>query len=327
MKNKNLNKAKAEKNGEFYTQLSDIENELHNYKEHFKNKIILCNCDDPEWSNFWQYFHLNFDFLGLQKLITVHYDKLQPSYKLELEYVNGIKETTKTALNSNGDFRNTESIEILKECDIVITNPPFSLFREFVDLLIKHDKKFLIIGSQNAITYKEIFKHIVNHKLWLGICNPKEFMTLTGILRKFGNICWFTNLYHSKRNKPLKLHQKFSVEKYPKYDNYFAFEVSKVANIPVDTAIDVLLTKREVNYLALFKIWYELIDTVASKYHVRMKPIWGVPITFMNHFNPEQFEILDANDVKIDGAIKDLTARPIVKGIELYRRILIKRKS
>jgi len=173
--NKNLRKANKAKNDEFYTQLSDIEKELWHYKNHFKDKIIFCNCDDPEESNFFKYFALNFEYLGLKKLVATHYEEEKKSYKLEIirwldlnnDWKINLKDTKKIELKENGDFRSDESIEILKEADIVVTNPPFSLFREYVAQLFEYEKKFLIIGNQNAISYKEIFKPIKENKIWL----------------------------------------------------------------------------------------------------------------------------------------------------------------
>lgn len=162
--NSNLTNAKREKNDEFYTELSDIEKELKHYKEQFKDKIVFCNCDDPEQSNFWKYFRLNFTHLGLKKLISTHFKKEQPSYQLEFDGVDVVK----TNLTQNGDFRSDECVNILKSADIVASNPPFSLFREYVAQLVEHDKQFIILGSQNAITYKDIFLLIKNNKLWLG---------------------------------------------------------------------------------------------------------------------------------------------------------------
>lgn len=194
--NANLHKAKDAKNDEFYTQLTDVAKELMHYKAHFKDKIVLCNCDDPTWSAFWKYFHLNFAELGLKKLISTHYDRENPTYKME--YAGGddndIEVGVKVPLEGNGDFRNQECIELLKEADIVVTNPPFSLFREYVAVLMEHEKEFLIIGNMNAITYKEIFPLIKDNKIWLGCTNVKEFIQPDGSLKKFGNVGWFTNL-------------------------------------------------------------------------------------------------------------------------------------
>ena len=209
--NSNLHKAKKEKNDEFYTQLSDIERELGNYKGHFKGKVVFCNCDDPEESNFWNYFALNFEFLGIKKLISTHYEDDKPSYKLELiadinkdGKINKL-DTIKTPLIQNGDFRSPECIEILKEADIVVTNPPFSLFREYVAQLMEYEKKFLIIGNMNAITYKDIFNLVRTNKLWLGV-SPRNMYFETTTPGEFVsvNACWFTNLHHKKRNEDIK---------------------------------------------------------------------------------------------------------------------------
>lgn len=232
-KNNNLHKAKKEKNDEFYTQITDIEKELKHYKEHFKNKTIFMNCDDPSWSNFWLYFSMNFEYLGLKKIISTHYEDSKPSYKLEM--IN-MGETIKTTLTQNGDFRSPECIELMQESDIVVTNPPFSLFREYIAQLIEYEKKFIVIGNNNAITYKEIFKLIKENKLWLGINQVKEFKQPDGTIKKFGNIGWYTNLTHNKRNQEIILFKQYegNESNYPKYDNYDAIEVSKVKDIPID---------------------------------------------------------------------------------------------
>jgi len=277
MKNKNLHNAKTAKNDEFYTQIEDIQNELFNYKEYFKNKTIFCNCDDPEESNFWKYFSLNFEFFGLKKLVATHFEKDKPSYKLEIvkdvnnDGVVNRFDTIKTELKQNGDFRSPECIDILKEADIVVTNPPFSLFREFVAQLIEYNKKFIIIGNQNAITYKEIFKLIKDNKIWLGCNKPTDFRipyqpTQKNAIKldngqsiiKMGSVVWFTNLKHKKRNEELILYREYNPIDYPKYDNYDAINVDKVKDIPKD--------------------YFKVI---------------GVPITFLDKYNPEQFEIVD----------------------------------
>jgi hypothetical protein len=307
MATRTLNNAKSQKKDEFYTQINDIENELKHYKEHFKGKTIFCNCDDPEISNFWKYFHLSFSFLGLKKLIATHFVysdmfKKGDTYKLEYqgENDNDITIGTKTILKENGDFRSEECIEILKEADIIITNPPFSLFREYVAQLIEYDKKFIIIGSKNAITYKEIFKHIKENKIWLGygfangnayfgITDPRDFANgvydqKTGLVH-FRNVSWFTNLDYKKRHEDLILYRKYNPNDYPKYDNYDAIEVSKVADIPMD---------------------YD--------------GVMGVPITFLDKYNPEQFDIIKFRKGDND---KDLS----INGKYPYFRILIKRKG
>lgn len=288
--NANLHKAKDAKNDEFYTQLTDVSKELMHYKQHFKDKTVLCNCDDPTLSAFWKYFHLNFSALGLKKLISTHYDKTQPTYKME--YTGGndndIEVGVKTSLEGNGDFRNQECLDILDEADIVVTNPPFSLFREYVAVLMEHEKKFLIIGSLNAIKYSECFPFIMNNQMWLGNNNVHNFMQPDGTVKKFGNINWYTNLDFAKRHEKIILQKEYNDKEYPKYETYDAIEVSKVTNIPV-------------NY----------------------NGIMGVPISFMSKYNPEQFEIVGEFNHGSDN-IFDL-AKPIINGKELYPRIAIKR--
>lgn len=271
--NANLHKAKDAKNDEFYTQLTDVAKELMHYKEHFKDKIVLCNCDDPTWSAFWKYFHLNFAELGLKKLISTHYDREETTYKME--YTGGddnnIEAGVKTPLEGNGDFRNQECLDLLDECDIVVTNEPFSLFREYVAILMEHKKKFLIIGNKNAITYKEFFPLLKDNEVWLGCTNVKEFLQPDGSIKKFGNIGWFTNLDVAKRHEKLILWKKYTPEEYPKYDNYDAINVDKVSDIPID---------------------YD--------------GVMGVPITFLDKYNPEQFEIVELSRyLKNDGMSKE----------------------
>ena len=237
MANENLHKAKEAKNDEFYTQLNDVSEELRHYKEHFKNKIIFCNCDDPTWSAFWRYFHLNFDHLGLKKLISTHYDKEKPTYKME--YTGGndndIEAGVKTPLEGNGDFRNQECIDLLKEADIVVTNPPFSIAREdFIPQLFEYKKKFLIIGDLNWVTYKIIFPLLKNNEMWMGYSAVKEFLQPDGTIKKFGNKLWFTNLDIKKRHEKLILWKNYTPAEFPQYDNYDAINVDKVSNIPCD---------------------------------------------------------------------------------------------
>jgi len=281
MANKNLKKAKAGKKDEFYTQLPDIERELGHYKNHLKGKTIFCNCDDPMESNFYFYFAENFEFLGIKKLISTHFETEKPSYKLEIKYdINndGKKnklDTIKTPLKQNGDFRSPECIEILKEADIVITNPPFSLFREYVAQLIEYDKKFVILGNCNALTYKEIFKLIKEDKIWLGksihsgdveFRVPDDYEIRSKSLRidmngnkyiRVPSIRWFTNLDYKERHEDLILYKIYNEEEYPKYDNYDAINIDKTKEIPMD-----------------------------------YKGAMGVPITFMDKYNPDQFEII-----------------------------------
>ena len=219
--NTNLHKAKNAKNDEFYTQLTDVSKELMHYKQHFKDKIVFCNCDDPTWSAFWKYFHLNFEALGLKKLISTHYDKTEPTYKME--YTGGddndIEVGVKTPLEGNGDFRNQECLDLLDEADIVVTNPPFSLAREYLACLVEHGKKFLIVGDMNWITYKEVFPLLKSNSIWLGNCSVKEFVQPDGTIKKFGNKLWFTNLDIAKR------HEKFSINIIPTNLKYWVILV------------------------------------------------------------------------------------------------------
>ena len=295
-KNNNLHNAKRAKNDEFYTRLEDIEKEMCHYREHFRGKVIYCNCDDPKESNFFKFFSLQFEFLGLKKLILTGYKEnghgIAYIYEGDKNGNNlpDDSEIRTYELQGNGDFRSEECIEFLKEADVVVTNPPFSLFREYVAQLIEYKKHFIIIGNQNAITYKEIFPLIKENKLWLGINYVKEFITpLTEIenektqyikegkvYQKFGNICWFTNMGHPKRNRPLDLTQKYDPKYYPKFDNYSAINIDKVMDIPVD---------------------YD--------------GVMGVPITFIYKYCPTQFRIV--------GLLCDnRCGYPILNGIPTY---------
>lgn len=229
-KNSNLNKANKAKNDEFYTQLIDIEEELQHYESHFKDKVVYCNCDNPEQSNFWRYFEENFKYLGLTALVSTYFTKEEESY-CTIKYDSGIK---RIKLHGNGDFRSQECIDILKTADIVVTNPPFSLFREYVGQLMEYKKKFLIIGSQNAITYKEFFPLLKGNQVWLGYNSVKQFIEPNGEVKKFGNICWYTNMQIAKRNKPIQLTKYYNPEEYPRYDNYKAINVDKTKDIPMD---------------------------------------------------------------------------------------------
>ncbi len=327
--NKPLHAANKAKQDKFYTQLADIEKELKNYRGHFRGKTIYCNCDDPTESNFTSYFRLNFNKLGLKKLITTCYRNLQ--YELfsthdkdsavGAEYTGEDTKFARFELKGDGDFRSRECIELLKKADVVVTNPPFSLFREYVAQLAEHDKKFLIVGSMNAITYKEMFPLIKNGKLWLGhgpmgkdmlfdvpkdyaqelVDTKKEgsaYRIVDGVVKgRLGNASWFTNLEHAKRNEELIPYKKYSPEEYPKYDNYDAINVNKTADIPCD-------------------------------YDGAM----GVPISFLDKHNPDQFEIVSANDirsndivpVKSHGLIKDKDGA--INGKPTYVRIVIRRK-
>lgn len=316
MANKNLNAAKVAKKDEFYTQLSDIERELKHYWQHFRGKVVLCNCDDPYESNFFKYFALRFNQLGLKKLIctcyngspvtgnelAIHFDGFDDdepkkiAYKVEITEVkdeNGdgavdlsdvqyLLKNNKNVLSilKTGDFRSQECIELLKEADIVVTNPPFSLFREYIGQLMKYQKKFLIIGNMNSITCKEIFPYVQNNKMWIGPSissgdrkfyvpddyplnaagcgvdsDGKRFIRVKGVR-------WFTNLDHNKRHEDLDLVCRYSEDEYPTFDNFDAIEVGKTSDIPYD---------------------YD--------------GIMGVPITFLDKYNPDQFEILGLTQI------------------------------
>lgn len=304
-----LRKAQKTKEDEFYTQASDIENELKHYREHFREQIVFCNCDDPTSSEFWKYFHLNFNLFGLKKLISTHYDAHEPTYKIE--YTGGDDNDwtvgTKTRLRQNGDFRSEECIDLLKESTITVTNPPFSLFREYVDVLEKYDKKFIIIGSQNNVTYKEIFPLLKGNKVWLGYnygdmafkvpsyYEPRKtryWQDETGQKwRSMGNICWYTNLDIRKRHEKLILWKHYTPEEFPNYDGYDAIEVGKVQDIPVDYS-----------------------------------GVMGVPITFLTKYSPEQFEIVGIDRYTVP---KDVLVggRLAVNGKSKYARVLIRRKD
>ena len=264
-KNNNLHNAKRAKNDEFYTRLEDIEKEMCHYREHFRGKVVYCNCDDPIESEFTRYFAHKFEDWGLKKLISTGYKESGHGVMYIYE---GDKNSNRmpdrnewiiTELQGNGDFKSEECVELLKQADIVVSNPPFSLFREYVAQLIEYGKEFLIIGNKNAITYKEIFPLIKENKLWLGISSPNEFILPNGeITKTVSGLCrWFTNLTHSERNRPLDLVQKYDPRYYPKYDNYDAIECSKVMDIPRD---------------------YD--------------GVMGVPITFLDKYCPTQFRIV-----------------------------------
>ncbi|MBI2010750.1 MAG: modification methylase [Candidatus Colwellbacteria bacterium] len=311
--NKSLHKAKDIKNDEFYTRFDDIQAELNFYKDQFKGKVIYCNCDDPAESAFIDFFKLNFDYLGIKKLIGTRYQKSnlflfadparRNGYRLEITAKNkDDKKPVKINLKGDGDFRSPECIELLEEADIVITNPPFSLFREYVAQLMKYNKKFLIIGNDNAIKYKGIFELIKENKVWLGYTRAKEFYRPDGSTQKFGNVGWYTNLDVKKRHEELFLYKTYKDNKkdYPKYDNYDAIEVSRIKNIPMD-------------------------------YEGSM----GVPITFLNKHNPGQFDIIDLLNrytlLDTQKTNEDVRARHShtcnINGKAVYSRIVIKRKK
>ena len=340
--NMGLNRAGQAKKDEFYTQLVDIEKELKHYKKQFRGKVVYCNCDDPFESNFFKYFAANFRTLGIKKLITTSYDKstiaggqlplyeiegLKPRgrepYKIIINEVIDIDgdgaidlkdveellrhdKNTATPLEGDGDFRSKECIALLKKADIIVTNPPFSLFRDYLAQLMKYGKKFLILGDQNAITYKETFGYIKENKLWLGYDNggtkwfrvPMDYEIETESRIKIedgvkyfsmGRIMWFTNLDTTKRHEEITLYKKYTPKEFPKYDNYDVVNVDKVVNIPMD---------------------YE--------------GVMGVPITFVDKYNPDQFEIVGiANSARWI----DHECFTIIRGRKIYNRVLIRRKK
>ena len=346
MANKNLNQAKNAKKDEFYTQLVDIENELKHYKAHFKGKTVLCNCDDPRVSNFFHYFSYNFEQLGLKKLITTCYknqnrdlfSQNDAEQAIWLEYYgdrngNRVPDPEEIGIHyfkGDGDFRSQECIELLKEADIVVTNPPFSLFREFFAWIVSANKRFLMIGNINAITYKEIFPYVRDGKVWLGATGfmtdmvfgvPKgtvvkasdkakaERLGFKGDYTRLGNSCWFTNLDHGRRHKPLELmtmedsiryskHKQIAGHGYARYDNYNAIEIP-------------------------------FIDAIPSDYNETM----GVPITFLDKHCLEQFEIVGATESEGRGFSEGLwheesgITQPLINGNRIYKRIFIRKKQ
>ena len=353
MANKNLNAAKRAKKDEFYTQLADIERELQHYWPHFRGKTVLCNCDDPYESNFFKYFALLFNRLGLKKLICTCYngspvqgnelpilfkweddEPRKIAYKVEITEVKDLNGDGAVDLSDvryllqndrnvistleTGDFRSPECIALLGEADVVVTNPPFSLFREYIAQLVEYGKKFIIVGHQNAITYKEVFPLIKENKVWLGygfkgaaahFFSPYEDVATAGDHRdnmiRVSGVNWFTNHEIPNRNEELDLVCHYSPEAYPKYDNYDAIEVGKTADIPYD-----------------------------------YNGIMGVPITFLDKYCPSQFEIVwQASGNTRASAPKDVlrdvgyVIHPddrggcgIVKGKRIYSRILIRNR-
>lgn len=329
IQHKQFSAARNNKKDEFYSQLSDIERELKHYKPHFKDKIVYCNCDDPRVSNFFHYFSYNFEHLGLKKLIATCYKNQdmdlfstnESEQAVYLEYTgdkNGNKvpdanEIGVKPLQGDGDFRSQESIELLKQADIVVTNPPFSLFREYVAQLIEYDKKFLIIGNINAISYKEIFKLIKENKAWLGVnmgrgisgfIVPKHYELYGSEARidddgnriiSTNNCLWLTNLDIDKRYLDLILHKKYNPEEYPTYENYDAINVDKTKDIPFDYAGEM-----------------------------------GVPITFLDKYNPNQFEIIDINPhffTIVEKGLPKPSQLKITGQKDPFARILIKNKK
>ena len=334
-KNKNLRAASKAKKDEFYTQLADIENELRHYSEHFRGKVVYCNCDDPRVSNFFHYFAYNFRVLGLKKLITTCYKNQQMDMfsrhdaekAIWLEYdgtenedgVPSLEEIGIHHLEGDGDFRSPECIALLQQADVVVTNPPFSLFRKYVAQLMAYEKKFLIIGNKNAITYKELFPLIKENRLWVGNTPmskdllfdvPEEYAQellatkkvgsrykiVDGVVKARSQSIWFTNLDFKQRHEDLILYKRYSPEEYPAYDNYDAINVDKTKEIPRD-------------------------------YGGAM----GVPISFLDKHNPDQFELLGImNTGEKNIGIRHLNSshgRPIINGKEKYLRVLIRNKQ
>ena len=354
--NSNLHDSSKNKRDEFYTNLQLIEDELKHYRAHFNGKRVLCNCDDPYESNFFKFFAMNFNALGLKSLTATCYAtspvahmeldlfgvpvpvpcrkgerKRKTPYKIVITEVNDEngdgrvdladvewlirnRKNVLTKLRGDGDFRSKECAALLDEADTVVTNPPFSLFREYMAQLIEHGKRFLIVGNLNAVTYREIFPLIRDNKVWLGnkaghfwFKVPRHYEEKATDFkidengqkwRRMGNICWFTNLDFPKRHEKLLLWKKYSPEAYPKYDNYDAIEVAKTEDIPCD--------------------WDGPI---------------GVPITFMQYYNPEQFDILGATESEGVGFSAGLwnadseVAQPMVAGVRRYKRIFIRRRK
>lgn len=344
-----LEAARSAKKDEFYTQLDDISKELKYYRPYFKDKVVFCNCDDPYESNFFKYFALNFNLLGLKKLIATCYDgspiagdelpllfeieESEPkkiAYKVEItevadyngdgavnladvQYLMQNDKNVISTLKGNGSYDSPECVELLKEADIVVTNPPFSQFREYLALLMKYEKKFLIIGNQNAITYKEVFPLIRDNKLWLGLTmnGSNRWFQVPDNYEKYhkiengkkyafvAQVVWFTNLDHKVRHETIDLYKHYTPEEYPKYDNYDSINVDRVTEIPCD-----------------------------------FEGMIGVPITFLHKYSPNQFEILGMSasagyNAEIVGIpfLGQKDARPLLNGKNTYARIFIRRKK
>ena len=281
-----MNRAKATKNDEFYTQLPDIEKEVGNYMRHFEGKSVFCNCDDPDWSNFWIFFKMHFNHYKMKHLVATHYDPDgKPSYKLEY---TGKGRPRKTKLKEDGDFRSDECVELMKEADIVVTNPPFSLIIPYILQLTGNKKKFLVIGNINSLGNKEFMPLVLKGKFWLGYHSGMAFKLPDDKgFAKMGFSCWFTNLQHKRLNEEMILTALYDPKKYPKYENYDAIEVGKIRDIPKD-------------------------------YEGEM----GVPVSFMKEYNPKQFEIVGFDRGVLPGG----AGRFIVNGRESYVRMVIRHK-
>lgn len=330
--NANLNKAKKEKNDEFYTQLADIEKELEHYTTKLKDKVVYCNCDDYRESKFWEYFHINFSKIGLKRLIATHYSKDGVAFKAIYDGGddNDITKGTITQLSEDGDFRSKECLDILDDSDIVVTNPPFSLFREFIAMLISHGKSFLIIGNKNAVTNKEIFPLIKSGEVKLGYNAVLNFTTHSGIIRRLGCIGWFTNIDVDISRDNLVLSKKFSPYKYTMYNNCDAWNVDRVEDIPIDTEFETFVFKdRYISILNTYGSDCELLEIIKSDtykdiYHIKVEnPILGVPVTFIDKYDQDKFELLQA---KIGSDGRYLILFRLGVPIYPYSRILIRRR-
>lgn len=355
MTNRHLHAAKQAKNDEFYTQISDIEEELRHYTKQFKDKVVYCNCDDPCWSNFWRYFYRSFSYLGLKKLISTHYE-MDGSASYAAVYEGGHDNAencdegvTKVPLKGDGDFRSDECIGYLKESDIVVTNPPFSLAREYIKQLIDNNKKFLVIGNPTWINYKEVFPLMMHRKIWFGASHPKYFDTPNGDTQAVVTR-WFTNLPVQKSTETQKstdtmvLRKSFNQKEYPAYDDYAAFECGKVANIPTDTEITITIDKDDLQgYKDTYGDDLTVISTDDKTVDVKIdRPIIGVPITLFDKYNPnatipsftitiikhnlaQEFDIVgeahDGSDSNFD------LCKPSVNGKKKYPRVLIRAKK
>lgn len=333
-KNNNLHTAKKARNDEFYTMLTDIEKEMRYYKDFFKGKVVYCNCDDARESNFFKYFSLNFEFLGLKKLISTGYKADGKGVVLVYEGdKNGNRrvdneEIIVNELNGDGDFRSEECIEYLKECDVVVTNPPFSLFRQYVKQLMDYGKKFIVMANNNAITYKEFFPYIKNGKVWLGrtlftgkmpyfkvsdsynLTNDRFEKREDGLYKQVNGICWFTNVPNDNNRQVLDLYKRYSFEDYPKYDNYDAIECGRMENLPCD------------------------YDGVIGIPITGLKYLWSDG-TIHTEYNgtTTQFEIIDARTIALNDKQKNKNtylikdADSAINGKPTYARICIKRIS
>lgn len=361
-KNGNLQQAKNARKDEFYTQATDIEEELKHYRNYFKDKVVYCNCDHPSYSEFWRYFHMNFHLLGMKELISTHYNRKHSTYALI--YRGGVNEQSdndynnydkKIPLKENGDFRSKESIELLKKSDVIVTNPPFSKFRAFVTQLIKYQKKFIIWGNLNAVTYKEVFPLLQEQKMWIGfIANKTCVFRLDNSYQKWDktitaehndgykygkvpSITVYTNIPIKKPSDKIILWKHFKQSDFPVYDNYAAFECKKVANIPVEQEINVELNN---DRLEEFKKTYgQDIRIVqkglhSSKCHIK-RPIFGVPITFLCKYNPNTTNPASntrknsINNYQVIGnedTLKIPRGRSYINGKRQYSRIFIKFK-